>query len=319
MTRLYERFRATAQAAALVGTAWMYGRHDRSTPQTWPVGDEIPERAVVRWPATYEWPAAQKWVEALRGGLAARLPLISAEIAQPYEGVVLIEFELDGVRHEVAIDYFDRDRILDQVVQRCPLVLKMQYSADGYGYPHVVPGGYVPGHASIYRYLPALRHLRDHARTRFGVYGRFGLDYAPDIRRKAVELLRSQDRFQYEGSLAILPYGTYLREAALSRVCVDLPGNGEMCHRLVDYLAIGCCIVRPLPGTRLHVPLEDGLNIRYARADLSDFVDACADLADDSGRSIQLGLAAREYFDRYLHPDQLAGYYIDRCVSILGS
>jgi hypothetical protein len=272
----------------------------------------------VCWPTTYEWAPAAKWVDGLRAGLSARVPVSAVEVEQPYEGAVLIEVELDGRRHRVAIDYFDGDRLLDEVVTDCALIFKMQYGAGGYDNPRVVPGGYVPARPHLDRYLPALRHLRDRSDPVYDVYGRFGLGYATEYRRAAVEALQSQNRFAYEGSLKILPYAAYLREAARSRVCLDLPGNGDMCHRLVDYLAIGCCVVRPEPLTRLPVQLTDGLNIRYARRDLSNLVDVCAELVGDPARAKQTGLAAREYYERYLQTDQLAGHYLDRCVAILG-
>jgi hypothetical protein len=34
---------------------------------------------------------------------------------------------------------------------------------------------------------------------------------------------------------------------------------------------------------------------------------------------MRIGLAGRDYYDRYLQADQLAGYYLDRCVAILES
>ncbi|MGH2884560.1 MAG: hypothetical protein ACRDPA_17985, partial [Solirubrobacteraceae bacterium] len=206
---------------------------------------------------------------------------------------------------------------LGEVAERCPLVFKMQYAAGGYGHAHVIPGGYVPGKTSIYRYLPALHSLREHSRPRFEVYGRFGSQYAQDTRRRAIELLSSQRRFRFEGSLMTRPYSAYLRETALSQVCIDLPGNGDMCHRLVDYLAVGCTIVRPQPQTILHVPLSDGVNIRFAAGDLSDLVDICGELLADDAQRVRLARAARDYHARYLHPDQLAGYYVERCVALL--
>jgi hypothetical protein len=39
-------------------------------------------------------------------------------------------------------------------------------------------------------------------------------------------------------------------------------------------------------------------------------------LTDDAGRN-RMALAARDYHERYLRPEQLAGYYVDRCVSVL--
>ena len=315
MKRLLQSLRPIPRATVAVASSWRHRDAMPRLPKTWPTKDELSVRAVIRWPSTYEWPAAQKWVGGLRASLAAELRVASAEIAQPYNGVVLIEFQLDGVAHEVAIDYSDHTRLLDEVANRCPLVFKMQYDSGGYGYSHVIPGGYVPGRPYLYKYLPGLRHLRDQRSPRYEVYGRFGLGYATDVRRTAVELLRSQRGFHYEGSLVTRPYAAYLREAALSRVCVDLPGNGDMCHRLVDYLAIGCCVVRPRPRTRLHVELTDGTNVRFSDDLGADFVGACADLVDNPDRSARMGLAARDYFDRYLNVDQLAGYYLDRCVT----
>jgi len=231
----------------------------------------------------------------------------------------MIKVEVDGASHEVAIDYFDRSRVLPEVLERCPMVFKMQFSVEGYASAQVVPGGYVPGRPAISRYLPALRCIHDTSPPHFEVYGRFGSRYAGPTRRTAVQLLSSQTGFRYEGSLVIRPYAAYLREAALSRVCIDLPGNGDMCHRLIDYLAIGCCVVRPLPQSRLHVPLTDGVNVRYVRADLSDLVDTCAELMHDQHQRERLAHGAREHFDRYLRGDQLAGYYLDRCLTTLGT
>jgi hypothetical protein len=319
VTRLYQRLRGAGQAGATVLSSQFHRSQAPPAAATWPVAPDLARRLRVRWPSVYEWAPAAKWVDGLRGAISARVPVNGVEIDQPYEGAVLIEVELDGRRHRVAIDYFDSDRLLDEVVASCKLIFKMQYRSDGYDNPRVVPGGYVAARPHLARYLPALRYLRDRSDPVYDVYGRFGVSYATEYRRAAVRALQGQTRFGYEGSLKILPYAAYLREAAQSRVCLDLPGNGDMCHRLVDYLAIGCCVVRPAPLTRLPVPLTDGLNIRYVQRDLSDLVDVCAELVGDPARSTEIGLAARDYYDRYLRSDQLAGYYLDRAAAILGS
>jgi hypothetical protein len=319
VTRLYQRLRGAGQAGATVLSSQLHRSAAPVTAATWPVSPDLRGRLSARWPAGYEWPPAAKWVEGLRAAISTRVQVSPAEIKQSYEGAVLIEVELDGHRHAVAIDYFDSDRVLDEVAERCALVFKMQFRADGYDNPRVIPGGYVPARPHLARYLPGLRHLRDRSDPLYDVYGRFGLGYATEYRRAAVEALRAQDRFEYEGSLKLLPYAAYLREAARSRVCIDLPGNGDMCHRLVDYLAIGCCVLRPEPLTRLPVQLTDGLNIHYVQRDLSDLVDVCAGLVNDPARATQIGLAARDYYDRYLQATQLADYYLDRCVAILGA
>ncbi|MGZ4168709.1 MAG: glycosyltransferase family protein [Solirubrobacteraceae bacterium] len=315
--RLPQRLRAAATAGALTASSLI---HPAGKPGGEETRSSLPGDGVrtIRWPTTYEWPAAAKWVSALHDGLARHVAVEPAEIAQPFEGAVVIEVQTGGAAHPVAIDYFDRDRLLNSVVQSCELVFKMQYRAGGYGHQHVVPGGYMPGRPYLPRYLGGLRYLRDTGHPRFDVYGRFGLSYAPEVRRRAVEMLRAQEQFRYEGSLTLLPYSAYLREAALSHVCIDLPGNGDMCHRLIDYLAIGCCIVRPAARTTLPEPLADGVHIRYVREDLSDLVDACEALVRDTEAAARIGRAARAYYDRHLRADALAAYYLERCAVLLG-
>lgn len=319
VTRLYQRLRGAGQAGATMLSSQLHRSQMPAAAATWPVAPDLSRRLSVRWPTSYEWAPAAKWVDGLRAEISARVPVSTAEIDQRYEGAVLIEVEFDGRRHRVAIDYFDSDRLLDEVVASCALIFKMQYRSGGYGNPRVVPGGYVPSRPHLARYVPTLRHLRDRSAPLYEVYGRFGITYATEYRRTAVQALSAQTRFQYEGSLKLLPYAAYLREAAQSRVCIDLPGNGDMCHRLIEYLAIGCCVVRPAPLTQLPVKLTDGLNIRYAQRDLSDLVDVCAELVGDPARATGIALAARDYYDRYLVGTQLAGYYLDRCMAILGA
>ncbi|MGH2867144.1 MAG: hypothetical protein ACRDNK_06185 [Solirubrobacteraceae bacterium] len=318
MSGIRQRFLAASSAGAALTSSALHRHGVPRTPSTWPVSAEVRDRLSIRWPAAYEWAPAGKWVDGLRSALAAQVRVSTVDIEQPYEGMVVLEVKLDDETYQVGIDYFDKDRLLDAVLRQCQLVFKMQYLADGYGLGQVVPGGYVPGRPYLYRLLPGLRHLRHRARPRYEVYGRFGAGYAADTRRAAIDALQSQHEFRYEGSLRVLPYASYLREAALSRICIDLPGNGDMCHRLVDYLALGCCVVRPSLRTRLHVPLEDRLNVRFVDDVESDLVSACAGLLSEPVEAAEMGAAALRYFDAYLRVDQLAGYYVDRMVAILG-
>lgn len=271
------------------------------------------EGMAVRWPTTYEWPLAANWVDDLLRSMGRHVPVERVDIPQRFEGVVHFEVDVNGARHEVAIDYFDESRLLDEVAERFPLVLKMQFARDGYGLDHVVPGGYV-SRPVLYRFLRAARRRRSQPPAS-EVYGRFSLNYAPELRRRAVETLQAQDRFGYEGDLKLAGYADFLLEAAGARVCLDLPGRGDICGRFIEYLSLGCCIVRPEPETRLHVDLEHDRNVVYFRRDLSDIVDVCAELVADEPRQRRIAAAAREYFDRFLHRDQLAAYYLDRMVA----
>ena len=194
----------------------------------------------------------------------------------------------------------------EEVAEVSPVLFKMQYREDGYGRENVVPGGFTPGNPKLYRYLSALRRRRDTA-PREGVYARFSPN--AEVRTKAIDALRRQDRFRYISG-GLQPYTTYLHEIARSAICIDLPGSGDLCFRLVDCLAIGACTVRRKGETRLHVPLVAEENIAYCRDDVSDLVDVCAELLTDEPRRTRIANGAREYFDKYLAREQLAAYYL---------
>ncbi len=269
------------------------------------------------WPAAYQWDRAGIWVDGLATELAAVAPLRRTELAQRHEGVVGFEASRNGSVLRVAIDYSDYERLLEEVAGAFDLVLKFQFRREGYGLEHVVPGGYVPSRERFYRLLPGARR-RAARPPRFDVYGRFSLAYASDMRREAVGLLREQDRFGFEGDVRLAGYGAYLHEAAGAGVCLDLRGNGDLCHRLVEYLAIGACVVRPRPTTRLPVDLVDGRDLVYFAPDLSDLVEVCASLVADEHRRRRIGTAARAYFDAHLHRTRLAEHALAAIARRLG-
>ena len=62
--------------------------------------------------------------------------------------------------------------------------------------------------------------------------------------------------------------------------------------------------------TALHVPLEEGKHIVYVKDDLSDLIDLCRFYLDNSASREDLRQNSRAYFDKYLHRDQLAAYYL---------
>ena len=93
-----------------------------------------------------------------------------------------------------------------------------------------------------------------------------------------------------------------------------MPGAGDFCKRLVDYLAVGSCVVRPPPSVRLPVKLIDGEHVVYCASDLSDLGDVCSHLVRDDVERERIARNAREFFDRYLHRRQLATYYVSKIV-----
>lgn len=289
-------------------------------PPTWPVDAETASQLTIHWPQRYHESGTEKWMGHLHQGLGRLATVVPTSIPQPVENLVLLELEWRGKRHPAVIDFADDKNFIEESALRAALVyFKMQYRAGGYGSERVVPGGYVNPAGDYYRYLHGLRALRDRGDelARYDVYGRFSLEFAADIRRRAVELLRGQHDFRYEGSLDVVRYSQSLREAARARICIDLPGNGDFCFRLVDYLGLGCFILSVRHGTVLPVPLEDGKHLVYVRDDLSDLVELCRNYLDRPDERRAIGVNAREYYDRYLHREQLAGYYVSQCLTRL--
>jgi hypothetical protein len=240
--------------------------------------------------------------------MACHVRVVEDDIPQRHQRIVEFRVRVDGEAHDVVLDYSDYPEYDEALLDAVPLYFKMQcpVGADA----RVLPGGFGPRSCQIYRYLRRLRQIRASRRFKFDVYGRFGSDRARDIRGRAVTMLTAQDRFAYEGGLELRAYPSYLREIAQARVCIDLPGNGALCFRQFDYLAVGSCVIGPRPPVRFPVELTDGREIVYACNDLSDLVKLCERYLDDDAAREAIAANARAYFDRFLHPRQLAAYYL---------
>jgi hypothetical protein len=277
-----------------------------------PVG-ERPERAsLVRWPAVYQHPNAEPFVRAIKGGLESCARMVPADIPQPYEGIVLFEVELgDGPRH-MAIDYFDFTFVNEQCAAEVDVYFKYQYLRGGYpGFTNVLPGGYVTSSLFPYTHWCKLRALRRSSSGTVDVFGRFGLRYSAPLRRTAIAMLESDGRLSFAGGARPTQYTRYLREMARARVCVDLPGQGPFCYRLVECLAMGCCVIGPRHATELPVDLQDGVEVVHCGDDLDDLADLCATYAADAPRRARVEAAAANYFDQHLHPMRIAQRYVD--------
>jgi hypothetical protein len=246
------------------------------------------------------------------------LPVARADVPQPYPGIIVFQFVHGGTAHDVVLDYYDYGHLNEAALRDCSLYFKMQHSRRGYASAKVLPGGYFHQFGRQWvRSLPHARRMRDAGAFRYDVYGRFSLLFAREVRTRAVELLRCQHRFHFEGSLHTVPFGEFLREIASSKVCLDLPGNGPLCVRLCNYLGVGACVVAAPHEAVLHVPLVDGRDIVYCRPDLSDLVDLCAYYVEHPADREALRVRGREYFDRYLTWPQLARYYLASLVERL--
>ncbi|HYK11357.1 MAG TPA: glycosyltransferase [Gemmatimonadales bacterium] len=283
---------------------------DRAAP-SYTLPPDIARRVSVRWPRTYEWGPADVWGDQYRRALSRHVPVRVTDVPQRFKGNIVCHVAVDGRTYAVAFDYNDNPLVLDEEsVRRNLVTFKAQYSSLGYGQPEVLPGGYVFGNELPYRMLPYLRWLRRTRSKLFDVYGRFGAKFGTNIRAPALKRLNEAQGFQFEGGLQMVGYSRYLREVARSLVVVDLPGNGPLCFRLVEYLAIGACVVAYPHHAAMPMPLVHGEHLLYVREDLSDLEEQCERCLADQNLRVRLGGQAADYFDRYLHRDQLGAYFI---------
>jgi hypothetical protein len=274
----------------------------------------------IAWPLGEDGPGTQFWdAQLISGFRAAGARIAFQEIPQPWEKRVLLAEVEDGRRARVAIDADDSNEVVEEAAASAAVYFKLQFAEVGYRQANVVPGGYVLANNRAYRYLPLLRAIRRLRRFRYDVYARFGLlRGSAETRRRAVELLQARADFRFEGGLFRypggpdkVPYRRYLFEIPRAKVCVDMPGRGDLCTRLVDYLMVGSCVVARPPSVRLHVPLVDGVHVVYCSRDLSDLGDVCAQLVRDDAERERIARNARDFFDRHLHRRRLGAYYLD--------
>jgi hypothetical protein len=292
-------------------------KRESSLSRTWQINAEDLKLLTVYWPTVYEWPPAEKWVSHILMGLKKYVNIRFSDIPQKFEGIVLIGVDYYGKDVSVAIDYSDDgERIDEECLKECAAYFKMQFQRKGYHHKKIIPGLYVPSSLAIYSFLPDLRAMKQN-KLSYEVYGRFSKEFASDIREKAVRLLKNQGKFEFSGDLNIVRYSRYLREAASSKICIDLPGIGDFCFRLIDYLAIGSCVIGPPHRTALYPPLEDKTHLVYCKSDLSDLLDLCTYYLDNDVERQRITRNSREYFDKYLHKDNLAGYYISNIMKCL--
>ena len=295
--------------------AWrIAARDDRPTvPLTWPISEDMAAQVRIRWPTRINAgrPSLKDCADRIKSGIAAHVPIEHADIPQPVGGVVLFHLLDRGAPRRVVIDTDDR-MVLNDSANEVDLYFKMQYARGGYGSPHIRPGGYVCLQHALYRYRWNWRKLRRRTVPSYDVYGRFGTTREKqDIRAGAISLLQAQNRFGFQGGAGAVWWGEYMDEMCNARVCLDLPGRGEFCYRLVEYLAVGACVIGPELATEMPAPLEPGVHLVRVPRSLDGLVDECERLLRDDAVRETVGRAAETYFDRYLALEQVGAYYVD--------
>jgi hypothetical protein len=283
---------------------------------TWPLDCSQLSRATVYWPSTYQWAPSAGLLDPICAGLGHWANVQRRAIAQPYKGVCVFEMELDGARpHRIAVDYSDSaDAIEPDCLAMVTLYFKMQYLQNGYRSEKILPGGYVMWDR---RLVASLRGIRGQARVskpEFDVYARFGMEFARELRTRVVEKLQSDPSLGYVGGMRKVAYRQSVKDAARAKICIDLPGNGDFCFRLLDYLAAGAFVIAYPHRTTLPVPLLDGHHLVHMKPDLSDLIPLCHYYLEhaEERRTIQDNAAA--YFDACCDYRQLGSWYLQRCL-----
>jgi hypothetical protein len=269
----------------------------------------------IGWPRKLGWVPAKALMEPLLYGFAARATVARRDIPQPLAGTTVIEVRRGRGSYRVALNYSDYPDIIHTDANNgtgtaLDLEFKMQYRKRGYGITSVVPGGYVSDSVLTDWYAVRARHERDRQHFQYDVYGRFGLNFATEVRTAALAALTNQSRLTFFGGGEKVGYQQFLREIARARVCLDLPGNGPLCYRLVNYLAVGACIISPPHAAVLPEPLVDRKHIIYTRSDMSDLVDLCERYANDAPARESIAREARTYYRRHLYWRSLSSYYL---------
>nr|WP_294551404.1 glycosyltransferase [uncultured Rhodopila sp.] len=297
-----DRFRQKAMDVALGAAGHLFPDQVRGAPPSEPVE--------VVWPDTYSWPMFSAWVDSLRSGFVSLTTVTPGPEPLILRDVVSVGFRHRGQTYAVGIDVGDLSDIPPENPGQFFLYFKMQYDKGGYPWPNVVPGGFVPYGNRIYDVLGPIRRLRDARSFRYDVHGRFGTGAGFDRRSGVIEALSAQRGFNFEGGFRLMRHASFLSEVARSRICIDLPGKGDFCFRLIDYMAVGTCIVAWRQNNRLPVPLEDGRNIVFTDPNGPAVVEACRRLLSDPDRIESLARESRATFDLHLHRSQLASYYL---------
>jgi hypothetical protein len=287
--------------------------------RTWPLTAEELGRISLVWPERYQWPTGGRILETLRDGLVLLRITEVRRTPQVHEGVHTLGCIVDGREYTLVLDYSDNHHFInDAALADADLYIKLQYRRTGYSDPRIIPGGYVTTGRDFYSYYIPFRDRYAHDR-RIDVAGRFGYTFQEEVRRKAVRLLSDAKDIRFVGSTGKVRYSRFLREAAAARLSLHMPGNGPFTHRVAEFLGIGTCMLSVRFATELHVPLEPGVHYVEIAADLGDLVEKCRYYLHHADERERIARAGREYFDRFLHFDQLASYYVRTILDHLGT
>lgn len=286
---------------------------------TWTVSQAERARIRITWPSAYQWSHAGSFADSLKTALARTGILRLAPLPQVLRGTVRLLCTIDDRAHIVAIDYMDKPNSVNaDALAECSLYLKFQYREEGYADSRIVAGGYSVSNCDYYRYYRAFRSRRDDER-RIGVLGRFSYKFQGELRGMAVDMLSNAQDVHFVGAGSRVRYSRFLREVASARLSLDLPGNGPFTFRVPEFLGLGTCLISPRYPTALHRPLVPGVHYIAIADDLSDLLEKCRYYLAHEDERAAIAKAGQDFFDRYLHCDQVASYFLRTMLDRLGN
>ncbi len=277
---------------------------------TWPVSPEELASLAIVWPTKYQWPPGSVIVETIKDGFQ-RLGILREEpTPQVHKGVVMLRCIVNGRTSFLALDCSDYHNFINEsALAQCDLYIKCQYRSGGYPDPRVVPGGYPVTSRRYYHYYMPFRQ-RGNRLPKFDIVGRFGFEFQADIRRRAIGILSDSADITFVGNSGKVRYSRFLREIAAARLGLQLPGNGPFTHRVPEFLGLGTCMISVRFATELHVPLVPGKHYVEIADDLSNLREKVRFYIENEQERNGIAAAGRDYFDKYLHADQMISYYI---------
>ncbi|MGH7626516.1 MAG: hypothetical protein ACREOJ_14510, partial [Gemmatimonadaceae bacterium] len=123
---------------------YRYRYPGHASPLSWTMTATDLTRVRIIWPSRYEWAPAAGITETLKAALARQHILKVQPTRQTYAGAIMLECVVDDRPHRVVLDYSDHAEFLNRdALAACSLYIKLQFRADGYADPRIVPGGYV--------------------------------------------------------------------------------------------------------------------------------------------------------------------------------
>lgn len=269
------------------------------------------------WPKKYSWESAPKWFNTLIPGLKELTSFEYADIDQPKGPLVRFLARQNNNTVTIIADYSDYERIYDDVLNVCDLYFKFQFSLNGYESLKVRPGGYPPNDPLIYQVKNSLHSSRKKAAFNCDVYARFGRSFAYETRKSCLDRLSSLSGIKFRGGFDKVRYLRFLEESAHSRICIDLPGNGPICFRFVDYLALGCFVIAYPSAVTAHPGLKAGEHFVVMSKDMSDLEELVKYYLRRSEERERIADNAFKFFTENLTPRPLAAYYMKEISEII--